>query len=432
MNQVTINSLEIENVKRIKAIKIAFNNKNLTVIGGNNAQGKTTVLDTICWALGGNKFAPSNPKRDGSVVDPSIKLTLSNGLIVERKGKNSSLKVTDPSGNKGGQQLLNSFVEELALNLPKFMNANNKEKANILLRTLGIESELRALDDQEQKIYNERHLIGQDYERKRKYAEELPHHENVPPAIITANELIEQQQKILLVNAENAKQRTNLANNQEKLVTTQNKITYLQEQLKAEQELEQSLLHNIEIGQKTVEELQDQSTEAIAQQIEQIDTTNTKIRANLDKDKALIDAENLKKDYDDKTTLIQAIRDQRMELLKNANLPLEGLLIDNGELVYNSQKWDCMSSSEQMIVATAIVKSLNPECGFVLLDKLEQLDKNSLDQFAKYLEEQGLQVIATRVANDDSCTIIIDDGEVIQDNTPKKAISNNKFAGLEL
>ena len=36
-----INKLEIENVKRIKAVKVEPKASGLTVIGGNNNQGKT-------------------------------------------------------------------------------------------------------------------------------------------------------------------------------------------------------------------------------------------------------------------------------------------------------------------------------------------------------------------------------------------------------
>ena len=120
---VKINALELENVKRIKAVKIDPTQNGLTIIGGDNNQGKTSVLDSIAWALGGDKNKPSNAAREGSTIPPVLKVTLSNGIIVERKGKNSSLKVTDPSGKKAGQNLLNSFIEQLALDLPKFMTA---------------------------------------------------------------------------------------------------------------------------------------------------------------------------------------------------------------------------------------------------------------------------------------------------------------------
>lgn len=44
-----INRLEIENVKRVKAAVIEPNQNGLTIIGGNNNQGKTSVLDAIAW-----------------------------------------------------------------------------------------------------------------------------------------------------------------------------------------------------------------------------------------------------------------------------------------------------------------------------------------------------------------------------------------------
>ena len=72
-----------------------------------------------------------------------------------------------------------------------------------------------------------------------------------------------------------------------------------------------------------------------------------------------------------------------------------------------------MSGSDQLKVATAIVRKLNPQCGFVLLDKLEQMDLQTMQEFGSWLEFQGLQAIATRVSTGDECSIIIEDGTVV-------------------
>lgn len=106
-----------------------------------------------------------------------------------------------------------------------------------------------------------------------------------------------------------------------------------------------------------------------------------------------------------------------MNLLKNADLPLPGLSVEDGELVYNGQKWDNMSGSDQMKVSTAIVRKLNPDCGFILLDKLEQMDLETMKEFNTWLEKEGLQAIATRVSTGDECSIIISDGYVEGDGT---------------
>ncbi len=88
-----------------------------------------------------------------------------------------------------------------------------------------------------------------------------------------------------------------------------------------------------------------------------------------------------------------------------------------------------MSGSEQLKVATAIVRKLNPECGFVLMDKLEQMDAKTLAEFGAWLEQEGLQVIATRVSTGGECSIIINDGYV-ESNAPapeKKAWKAGEF-----
>ena len=125
---VKIMALEAENVKRIKAVALTPSPTGLTLVGGNNNQGKTSVLDALAWALGGDRFRPDAAQRDGAVAPAHLKVKLSNGVVVERKGKNASLTVTDPTGRRSGQQLLNAFVEPLALDLPRFMEATDKEK----------------------------------------------------------------------------------------------------------------------------------------------------------------------------------------------------------------------------------------------------------------------------------------------------------------
>ena len=106
------------------------------------------------------------------------------------------------------------------------------------------------------------------------------------------------------------------------------------------------------------------------------------------------------------------------QTLDGAKLPMEGLGVADGALTYHGQKWDNMSGSEQLRVATAIVRCLKPQCGFVLLDKLEQMDLGTLREFGAWLESEGLQAIATRVSTGDECSIIIEDGYVQGEEQP--------------
>nr|WP_221468644.1 AAA family ATPase [Cohnella thailandensis] len=404
--------MEIENVKRVKAVKVEPAQSGLTVVGGKNKQGKSSILDAIAWALGGNKYRPSQPERTGSAVPPYLHLVLSNGLIVERKGKNSDLKVIDPNGQKGGQQLLDSFVEELAIDLPKFMNASSKEKANILLRIIGVGQQLAELELKENDVYNRRHAIGQIADQKAKFAKEQPYHPDAPKEPVSASELIRQQQEILARNGENQRKRQRVTQIQAAHAQQYQEIERLRALLDEANSKYEILSADLATAKKDAIDLHDESTAELEANIRQIDEINRKVRANLDKDKAETDANEYRQQYDVLTTEINAVRQQKTDLLTNANLPLPGLSVEDGELTYNGQRWDNMSGAEQLKVSTAIVRRLKPNCGFILLDKLEQMDLDTLKEFGEWLEQEGLQAIATRVSTGEECSIIIEDGYV--------------------
>lgn len=409
---IKIASLTTENVKRVKSVHIEPSPNGLTIIGGNNNNGKTSILDAIAWALGGNKYRPSKAQREGSVVPPTINLKLSNGLIVERKGKNSDLKVTDPTGNKAGQNLLDSFVEELAINLPKFINSSDKEKANTLLEIIGVGQQLYELECQEKEKYNMRRSIGQIADQKEKFAKEQPFYPEAPKTLVSITDLITQQQDILAKNGENQRKRDMTDQLHRQATQLMAEIERQEATLANLKEQYQSVLRDYDVAQKTSEQLQDESTEELEESIANIEAINIKVRANLDREKAEQDAAEYRTQYSSLTTEIESLRKQRMDLLQNADLPLEGLSVEDGELLYNGQRWDNMSGSQQLMVSTAIVRKLKPECGFVLIDKLEQMDMQTLNEFGAWLEQEGLQAIATRVSTGDECSIIIEDGYV--------------------
>ena len=421
---VTITALEAENVKRIKAVAFAPSPTGLTLVGGNNNQGKTSVLDALAWALGGDRFRPDAAQRDGAIAPAHLKVTLSNGVVVERKGKNASLTVTDPTGRRSGQQLLNAFVEPLALDLPRFMDASDKEKADILLRIIGVGTELHIKDMEIKGLYDKRTFTGQLAAQKKHFAEEMISYPEAPDEPVSASELIRQQQDILARNGENQRLRAQYAELEQQvqqcvdeLKRTRERIATLQ-QLADELDAKHTKLFNQrETARKTVSQLQDESTAELEASIRDIEETNRKVRANLEKSRAEDEAAQYASEYDRLTESIQQKRADRMALLNGADLPLPGLSVEDGVLTYKGKHWRDMSGSDQLRVAAAIVRRLNPDCGFVLLDKLEQMDMTTLQEFSAWLEAEGLQAIATRVSTGSECQIIIEDG-MVKDAVP--------------
>lgn len=416
---VKITALEAENVKRIKAVALTPSPTGLTLVGGNNNQGKTSVLDALAWALGGDRFRPDAAQRDGAVAPAHLKVKLSNGVVVERKGKNASLTVTDPTGRRSGQQLLNAFVEPLALDLPRFMEATDKEKADILLRIIGIGTELHTRDMEIKALYDKRTFTGQLAAQKKHFAEELISYPDAPEKPVSASDLIRQQQEILARNGENQRKRNQL----DKLIDEKNQLNFTLrdldekiEDLKEEYNQTQTKFTDLEKqifqARKSAAQLQDESTAELEASIRDIEEINQKVRANLEKSRAEDEAAQYDSEYKRLTEAITQKRADRMALLNGADLPLPGLGVEDGALTYNGKHWRDMSGSDQLRVAAAIVRRLNPDCGFVLLDKLEQMDMTTLQEFSAWLEAEHLQAIATRVSTGSECQIIIEDGMV--------------------
>lgn len=392
------------NFKALKAFYCEPKPEGLTVIGGGNGAGKSSCLDALAFAVGGARHRPSNPKREGAVGDTTLHVDLSNGLTVERKGKNLSLTVTDREGARHGQELLDALVSQIAIDLPKFYNASAKDKAHMILDTLGIEEKLAELARREKEKYDTRTMVGREADRKQKAAEDMPWHEDAPDEPVSVADLIRKQQEILSRNGIREEHRRNLEANK-------NALESVNAELKRLSKHREELVAKIASAES--EDFTLESTAEIESQIADFEETNRKVAENSERTRRLEEADALSDQRDALTKEIEEIREERLALLKDADFPLDGLSVnDAGELVYNGQPWDCMSGSQQLIVSCAIASRVNPQCRFVLMDKLEQLDLDTLKEFDAWLRTQDLQCIATRVSTGGECTLVIEDGEV--------------------
>ena len=216
---------------------------------------------------------------------------------------------------KAGQSLLDSFISELALNLPKFMNSSEKEKADTLLHIIGIGDELTKLDLKEKAVYNDRLAIGRIADQKLKHAKEMVHYDNVPDKIVSASELIAKQQELLAINGSNERKRAYLAECKSKSKAIEEKMEDLDRQLKA---LNEEYLKVIKERDKAVVEvsnLVDNPTDEIERSIKEIDDINIKVRTNLEKKKAEQEANDLKKEYASKSQELEDIRKEKASLI---------------------------------------------------------------------------------------------------------------------
>jgi DNA repair exonuclease SbcCD ATPase subunit len=485
-----ITGFTVQDFKRVKLVEIRPNENGVTILGGNNGQGKTSVLDAIAYALGGEAFRPSNVNNSESENNAYIKVEI-DGLIVERAGKNGALKVTDARGMRGNQTLLNSIVSKFAIDLGAFMKASDSDKTKMLLDMFPeLKQSLDALKTKDTEIRNERYDINRDVNRIQIMFENMPFFEGVPEEEIDINAIagklveatnrrmelsaieseaksleaeisaktqhidmscktLEAQRQISASMSSAHIQRMNelkssLAREQEEyerlLAEHKKRIENIEQMIvdenadypKRVKECETALasLENeinslgpeIEGLKAKVADKHDEyidkereitdEIERIKAEQSSISEVNEKVRKNKERKELEERLASLKVESEAKSEELKKIAAERNGLLQQANLPLPELSIDeSGMLLYKGQKWDCMSGSERLKVATAISMNTKPGCGFVLVDGLEAMDSKTIAEFNEYLVERNMQCIGT-IVGDNSATVIIEDGQV--------------------
>ena len=466
----------MQNVKAVNLFDYEFPLSGCTTLGGKNNQGKTSIINGMQYTAGGEAYRPTNYHKDGTSEDSFLRMEFSNGIVAQRVGNSADLKVYDETGHLARQKLLDQFITKFALDLPKFLNGTDKERAEILLKALHVEDKVEALESSIESEYNERTIIGRMRDQKRKAGKEMPFHEDVPDSELSPSDILARMQEVNIRNAkiqaakdELDKLNSGLVSRVEdgdkiqdaldkidgetaslcekvdsdcasKIAAAEEQIKKLQESISAAKEFAlthkdqivksaktnravllkqkdenareiEDLTNRITEAEKNNEPLQD--TSSFQRELDALEATNVKVRENIARAKILKEADEHSRKYDEKTAVIEDLRKQKDALLQGAGLPYPGLSVENKVVTLNGKAWDCMSESMKIRVGCAIVMRINPSCKFMFVDKLEQLDSDSLAELDEFAKDHDIQIIGTRVTTDpEDCTIIIKNGYI--------------------
>jgi hypothetical protein len=161
----TVLELRAENVKRLSVVEIHPDPSGLVLIGGENGAGKTSVLDSIMWALAGGKSIQPVPIRDGETT-AEIRLDLGDLIVVRRfTASGSTVKVSTKDGAtySSPQQILDAMVAKLAFDPLAFTKLKPEEQGRALAELVGLET--AEIDQEIDRLYKERTGTNRDVER---------------------------------------------------------------------------------------------------------------------------------------------------------------------------------------------------------------------------------------------------------------------------
>jgi DNA repair exonuclease SbcCD ATPase subunit len=421
--------LTAENVKKLVAVQINPDG-NMVQITGKNGQGKTSVLDSIWWALAGSETIQAQPIRKGA-DKARIELKLGAGqkveLVVERRftDKASYLEVKTADGAKypSPQKMLDDLLGALTFDPLDFMRRNGREQFDVLKRLVPLTVDLDAHANADKADFARRTELNRDAKAKRAAALVVQVPENLPPDKVDESALldklqsgadhnagIEREKAIRQELTRNIENHKNVAANhlakaaemhaaslaeKDKAVGANDKAKTLEKELKARVPSPEPI-----------------DLSAVRSELEQAQQTNAKITSRNRKTEIEQEAIALEQKAEAITKTLEQRAAERLEAFKAATMPVSGLSFGDGVVTFNDLPLEQASDAEQLTVSTSIAAALNPKLRIVRIRDGSLLDEDAMKRLACWADERDMQVWIERVDNSGAVGIVMEEGRV--------------------
>jgi len=435
--------LNVQNFKRIQAVEIEPTG-NLTIVGGMNEQGKSSLLDSISVLLQGKTTKIPEPVRKGTkkaTITGEIQKDewdAFDDMIITRTitaAGNWYVKVQDKNGRayKSPEGMLKEIFGE-PLDPVEFVRMSPAERVETLKRITGLD--FSKLDARRKEFYDDRTLVGREVKQIEGSIKGFEaYYPDVPEEKVSVTALLEKLGKRQAVNRANGDKKKNLKDlnvdirTGEKVILDSEKgIKQLQEKL----QISKDLLNNYILKKSALEDeinnLKDTDEQEIKDQIAKVEETNTKIDSNVKFDKETEKLEQKKYAYQMLTSKLQKIEDDKQSQLSKIDFPVDGLSFNENDVLYNDLPFNekQLSSEELLRVSFAIAIAARPNLKNILIREGSLLDENNLKLIGKMAEDAGIHCFVEVVGDDaEKATILIENGVV-----KESGIEEDDFADI--
>lgn len=404
--------LKAENIKKLRAVEITPDG-NVVKISGRNAQGKTSTLDSIWWALGGEKAIQGQPIRQGADKG-RINVDLGD-IVVERRftQKGSTLTVSNADGAKfsSPQKMLDELVGRLTFDPLAFMRMDPKKQAETLRDLCGLD--FTKLDSQRKHTFDERTLVNRQAKDLKAQLDAVVVPADAPDQEVDVADLAAQLQRGAEHNRRIEDERAELSRQQEKLEQVEGLIAQLRQELADAERARDDLRVDINNRKVALEPKQPVDLSGIHSQIENAKAINDAARARQHQQQLSGRHQEATAEADRLTARLQEIDDTKARMIREAALPVAGLGFDeDGGITFNGVPLNQASGAEQLRVSVAMAMSLNPKLRVLRITDASLLDSSSWKVIEELASAGDYQVWAECVDESGKVGIYIEDGQV--------------------
>lgn len=416
-------ALQAENIKKLVAIEIKPDG-NLVEITGRNGQGKTSVLDSIWWALGGVSNVQAAPIRKGQ-TEARIRLDLGE-IIVTRKFKDdtSTLTVENAEGARFGspQAMLDNLLGKLSFDPLAFARMEPKAQFDTLKKFVpGVDFE--AMDDQNKLDYAKRTDVNRRSKEAAIQADKIVIRPDTPDELVDEVKLIGEMEAAGKHNAEIEGRKANRADfaNQIQRKLDAGKALSLSieaaakrlEELRTEQDILTKEISEMNAKLKISPPLPEPiDTGALRQRIADAKSINEHVQLKGSKKKLQKMADDLKAEGETITQRMEARAEEKMAAIAAAKLPVEGITFGDGEIQMDGVPFAQASDAEQLRASIAIAMALNPKLKVIRVRDGSLLDEDSMKLLAEMADKNDYQIWIEKVDSSGKVGFVLEDGHI--------------------
>ncbi|WP_027578425.1 hypothetical protein [Bradyrhizobium sp. Ai1a-2] len=431
-------SFAVEGILRVVAVHIKPDGRVLELTG-KNRQGKSSIIEALWAALGGEKFIPSDPIHDGEdagriVVDIGndsglkYKVTRRIKKADNEKGYNTSLIIEGADGEKfsNPQKLLNGLIGALSCDPLEFIAMKPKDQFDLLKRFVpGVDFD--AIAAAYQKDFDDRTDVNRDAKSKRTRADAITIDENAPAARLDEAALVAELAAAGKKNAEVERFRAAQAARRQRAdgldASAEQKRKRIQE-LRAE-------IDRLELGEQEDEaaaadvrmEIADAGDEPtlvdtgdLQAKITAARDANAKFdaaeRMRTEKERLIQEATVLERQSAALTKAMEDREKAKQDAIAEAKMPIAGITFGDGVVLLDGHPLGQASQAQKLSTAIAIAVALQPKLRFITTKNAALLDDDSWKALVNLAEQQDLLIIAETVNSNRPTAVHIEDGHV--------------------
>ena len=429
------------------------------VLEGVNGAGKTMILTGILAALEGKAGLPDRPLSelikeghdsaiirldlaDGTMIKFSIR------VIITKDDFDLQIKEVFEDGKSkkipgGPMAFLKTIVNVIAFRPQQWRKKSDAEQLEEVFNFFpGLKDKLAA---------NSKKLLESEQERARLLAsakqlrvdiDRVPFVPGLPEKEADPAEIAARLKKAQDHNKELVDLKTDLKTASDEVKTIDDSIAAVRKERGLKEEMLKQIQLQIDEADKEIETkttlkmisvekvnqltvsiktFEETPTAPIEQEIADVNKKNESIRSNIARAKnvkTLEDAElNASLEYKKQKT----INEERTKIMSSAEIPIDGLSIGDGCLLYPNSSMDmvrlsALSDGEFWPVACGLVAAFNPRVRIVIIDNLHDLDKQNYEALCQAAKKYGMQSWIHKTLWDESNAgmgFLIREGQVV-------------------